>query len=275
VDQKYSLAHLTVLACPPPEAIYVAARAGYDSASLRTMPLGLPGEPDYELSRNPEMLRRTKAALDATGLSINDIELCRIVPDMNPREYEPAFEVGAALGAGHVICSIWSADRSYSLDMFEQVCSIAAPYGLTIDLEYVCIASLHTLAGAVDVLATTSADNVGLLLDLYHVHRAGTVPDELDGLPEKWFNFCHLCDAPAEIPGKIDELREEVRDGRLYVGEGDINVADILNHAPEMLYSIELPNRARRDQYGNMEHAARALESAKKYFAGQPPPVLA
>lgn len=32
---QYSLAHLTVLGCPPPELAYVAARAGYDYFSPR------------------------------------------------------------------------------------------------------------------------------------------------------------------------------------------------------------------------------------------------
>ena len=40
----YSLVHLTNISCPPPEMIRVAARAGYDAVSLRTIPMGLPGE---------------------------------------------------------------------------------------------------------------------------------------------------------------------------------------------------------------------------------------
>ncbi len=40
----YSLVHLTNINCPPPQFIYTAAKAGYDAVSLRTIPLGLPGE---------------------------------------------------------------------------------------------------------------------------------------------------------------------------------------------------------------------------------------
>ena len=42
--QQYSLAHLTVLGCAPPEMTYIAARAGYDYVSLRPIFMGLPGE---------------------------------------------------------------------------------------------------------------------------------------------------------------------------------------------------------------------------------------
>ena len=61
--QQYSLAHLTVLACPPPEVIYIAGRAGYDFVSLRLIHMGLPGEHDHSLSENPELYRQTLRAL--------------------------------------------------------------------------------------------------------------------------------------------------------------------------------------------------------------------
>ena len=51
---EYSLAHLTVLGCPPPEMVYVAARAGYDYVSPRLIYMGLPGEPNYALAENPD-----------------------------------------------------------------------------------------------------------------------------------------------------------------------------------------------------------------------------
>ena len=35
MKQEFSLAHLTVLGCAPPEMTYIAARAGYDYVSIR------------------------------------------------------------------------------------------------------------------------------------------------------------------------------------------------------------------------------------------------
>ena len=46
MSQKYSLAHLTVLGCAPPEMTYIAGRAGYDYVSFRPIFMGLPGEPN-------------------------------------------------------------------------------------------------------------------------------------------------------------------------------------------------------------------------------------
>lgn len=264
---QYSLAHLTVLGCPPPEMTYIAARAGYDFVSLRTIYMGLPGEPNYALAENPEMLRQTKQALAATGLKVHDIELARIHDDMHPTRYLPAMEVAAELGARAVLSSIWTPSRDYAIEKFAQVCDLAKPFGLTVDLEYVPIAGVNTLAGAVDVLRTVRRDNAGLMVDVHHFHRARDRVEDLDGLPREWFHFAHLCDAPAEIPADRAEMTRVLREARLYVGEGGIDIAGILNRLPEMVYSIELPNLARAKEMGYAEHAFRCLESAKAYAA--------
>ena len=49
----YSLVHLTNISCPPPEMIRVAARAGYDAVSLRTIPMGLRGSVPMTSQRIP------------------------------------------------------------------------------------------------------------------------------------------------------------------------------------------------------------------------------
>lgn len=41
---------------------YIAARAGYDYVSIRPIYMGLPGEPNYALAENPQMLKQTKRA---------------------------------------------------------------------------------------------------------------------------------------------------------------------------------------------------------------------
>lgn len=274
-DYRYCLAHLTVLSCAPPEMIYIAARAGYDYVGLRLIPLGLPGEPGYDLTRDATLLRQTRTALNATGIGVHNIELCRIHDGFDPRDVAPALEVGANLGASDVICSVWTPDRAFYLDMFEQLCALAVPYGLRVNLEYVPFASVRTLADAVDVLRTVPATNGGLMVDTYHAHRSGTDLTHLDDLPRDWFHLAHLCDAPARIPGSVDELRDEVRERRLYLGEGEIDIAGTLHRLPDMVYSLEVPHLARVAEYGCAEHSIRCLEAARSYFGRHPRPVAA
>lgn len=264
---QYSLAHLTVLGCPTPEMVYIAARAGYDYVSPRLIYMGLPGEPNYALADNPAMLRQTKRALSETGVKVHDIELARIYDDMHPTKYLPAMEVAAELGAKAVLSSIWTENIDYAKEKYAKICELARPFGLTVDLEYVPISSINNLAKAADVLRAAKQKNSGLLIDMHHFHRAGDRVEDLDLLPREWFHFLHLCDASAEVPRDRAEMTRILREERLYVGDGGINVADILRHIPTKIYSIELPNLAQANAVGYAEHAFRCIESAKRYIA--------
>jgi sugar phosphate isomerase/epimerase len=265
--QEYSLAHLTVLGCAPPEMTYIAARAGYDYVSLRPIYMGLPDEPNYALAENREMLKQTRRALASTGVRVHDIELARIFEGVEPKSYLPAMEVGAELGARAVLASIWSGERDYYIEKFAELCDLAKPLGLTVDLEYVPIAAVRNLAQAVDVLTTIQRSNAGLMIDMHHTHRAGDDPTELRALPREWFHFAQLCDAPAEIPTERQEMIRIMREARLYLGQGGIDVAGILGNLPPCVYSIELPNKAAHEEMGYAEHAMRCLESLKGYLA--------
>lgn len=266
---EYSLAHLTVLGCATPELVYVASRAGYDYVSPRLIYMGLPGEPDYALADNPEMLRATKRALADTGMKVHDIELARVYDDMHPTKYLPAMEVAAELGARAVLSSIWTPRREYAIEKFGQICDLASQFGLFVGLEYVPIASVKDLAGTIDVLRAANRPNAGMMLDVHHFHRARDKMEDLDGLPEEWFRFGHLCDAQGEIPDDRAEMTRILREERLYLGEGGVPIADIFNRLPKMVYSIELPNLARAKEFGYAEHAFRCLESARKYMAAK------
>jgi len=268
--QQYSLAHLTVLGCPPPEMVYIASRAGYDYVSLRLIPVGTAGEPRYELAADKEMKRQTKAALDSTGVRFLDVELARIVKDLDPKAYEPAIETAAELGAKHVLSSVWVDDHPFVVDKFAELCDIAKGCDMNVCLEFVTWASVTNLQGAMAVLSEAGKDNCGLMVDTLHFHRSRVGLEELDAVPREWFRFAHLCDGPEDIPTDHESLIFTGRDARLYPGEGAIDLAAILNRVPEMPYSIELPHVARVKEFGYAEHAARCLEHAKQYFSAHP-----
>lgn len=265
--QEFSIAHLTVMGLAPPELVYVAARAGYDYVSPRLIYMGLPGEPNWGLHDKPQMLRETKRALASTGLRVHDIELARILKDVDPATYRPALEVAAELGARAVLSSIWVDDRAMYVDKFAALCDLAKPLGLTVDLECVPIAAVRTLAQALDVLRTVRRDNAGLMVDTHHFHRALDRPADLDAVPREWFHFVQICDAVGEIPTDRERMIHILRAERLYLGEGGIDVAEILRHIPRVPYSIELPHLERAREMGWTEHAFRCLASAKAYFA--------
>lgn len=270
MTQQFSLAYLTVVNTPPPEMTYMAARAGYDFVSLRPIYMGLPGEPNFSLANNKALLRDTKQALKDTGIKLLDIELAKIEDGVDPLEYEPELEVAAELGGRHVLSSIWTDNRDEYIEKFAKLCDLAAQYNLTVDLEYVPVASVKNLKAAMDVLNSVKKSNAGLLLDVHHVHRAHDVAEDLKKVPREWFHFLHLCDAPGEIPDDQEEMLRIIREARSYVGEGGIDVASILHSVPEVPYSIELPNKQQADLLGYEEFARQCLVKAKEYLARNP-----
>ena len=203
-------------------------------------------------------------------MRVHDIELARVYEGLHPTKYLPAMEVAAELGAKAVLSSIWGGEREFYIEKFGEICDLAKPFGLTVDLEYVPIAAVANLAQAVDVLRAVDRSNAGLMVDMHHFHRARDNPADLDAVPREWFHFAHLCDAPAEIPTERAEMIRILREARLYVGEGGIDVAGILAHIPHCVYSIELPNKERHEEIGYAEHATRCLETLKAYLAEHP-----
>jgi sugar phosphate isomerase/epimerase len=213
------------------------------------------------------MLRQTKSALKSTGLRVHDIELARVYEGLHPTKYLPAMEVAAELGAKAVLSSIWGGEREFYIEKFGEICDLAKPFGLTVDLEYVPIATVSNLEQSVDVLRAVDRSNAGLMIDTHHFQRARGNPADLDALPREWFHFAQLCDATPEIPTERAEMIRIMREGRLYVGEGGIDVAGIVAHIPPCVYSIELPNKELHEELGYAEHATRCLETLKAYLA--------
>jgi sugar phosphate isomerase/epimerase len=261
--RKFSLAHLTNIQCAPPELIRIARKVGYDYVSLRVIPLG---EPVYDLGGDKAQLKAAKAALAETGMPVLDVELARILPDLDVRTYEPAFAAAAELGARHVISSVWVADKAFATAKLAEMCDLAKPYGLTINLEFLPFVQINRFSDIVDIQRTAGRSNSGLLIDTLYVANYDNA--ELDPLPRNLFNFIHLADGPNPLPTLgTPEMFTVVREGRLYAGDGGMDLAGVIKRLPEVPISIELPNSARVKELGHEGHARRCLEKAKQYVA--------
>jgi sugar phosphate isomerase/epimerase len=264
--KQYSLAYLTVRDCEPAEMAYIASRTGYDYISLRLIPMGIPGESAY-LPKDRAMISRAKTALKETGIKVLDIELARILDDFDLRSYLPAFEVAAELGAKHVISSAWTTqkrDRAFIVDRFSEICDLAKPFDLTVNLEFPTFSRLTNLKEAADIVRAANRTNGGILIDSLYFHYSRIQLEELEQIPREYLNFMHICDTSKNIPTIGLDMINVAREERLYVGEGCIDFAALLSQLPLMPYSIELPNKKRLDELGFEGHARRCLETAKK-----------
>ncbi|WP_114286728.1 sugar phosphate isomerase/epimerase family protein [Candidatus Halocynthiibacter alkanivorans] len=265
---KYSLAHLTLIGCSAPELVYIAARVGYDSVSPRFIPMNVAGE--FPCSpQDKDMVRATKTALAATGIQVLDVELARITEDCDPRSFEAAMALGGELGAKRLIMSAWTTDRNdrnFLVDCYAETCELAAPYGLTVDLEFPTFSRLRTLDETLDIVRAADRANGGILVDTLYLHLSRVDPAELLHVPSDLLHFLHISDALPGIADTRQGMIQLARDARLYPGEGCIDFTGIIERMPTVDYSIELPNQSRVAELGFEEHARRCLQHAKRTF---------
>ena len=267
MNRPFSLAHLTMLSVPPPQLVETAARAGYRFVSLRPIPVGAPNEPLYPLGTDRALLTRTKAAMAATGVGLLDIEVARIIKEAKPRDYLPALEAAAELGGRHVLSSAWCDDRPYIVGFFAELCALAQPFGLTVDLEFVTWSGIRTLVEAVEVVKEAKSPNAGIVIDTLHFDRCHAELEKLRSLPREWFHFAQISDAPADYSTEREDRIRIGRGERLYLGEGGIDIGSILGCLPQVPLSIEIPNVAKLASLGAEQYARLCVETARSYLA--------
>ena len=173
MSRKYSLAYLTIPGTAPVDQIRIAAEAGYDFVSLRTIPMHLPNEPEFLMHRDDALFKDTAAALKEYGMKVNDIELARIRPDLNLDEFAPAFEKAAELGATDVLGSVWSRDKAYYRHGVAKVADMAKQFGLCYNVEFLPWAGIRNLQEAITMADTLQRDNLFIMVDTLHAGRAG------------------------------------------------------------------------------------------------------
>ena len=175
--RKYSLAYLTIPGTSPMEQIRIAKETGYDFVSLRTIPMHLPGEPEFLMHKDPALFEATKKALKEYDMKLMDIELARIRPDLDIEEYLPAFEKAAELGGTDVLGSVWTRDRAYYTEQVGKVAEMAASFGLRYNVEFLPWAGVRNLQEAITLVDAVGADNLFVMVDTLHAGRAGVTKE--------------------------------------------------------------------------------------------------
>lgn len=226
-----SLAHLTLLQAHPVALIELAAHAGFDAVGLR-LRAPLAGDPVVPVVDEPATQRAIRRALRDTGVRLQDIEAFWLMPDSDLATFRQAYEVGAALGAGHALLMGNDPDRTRLTENFARTCEDAAACGLVPMLEFIPYTAVRSLADARALITAAGADRAGLLVDALHLARSGGTPADLAACPPGMLRYAHLCDAPAAAPADTAGLRHEAREARLYPGEGALWLADFVRAFP-------------------------------------------
>jgi sugar phosphate isomerase/epimerase len=235
-----SLDSLTLTDTPPDTLIRSAHRAGFDLVSLWALPPSL--YPRQLLT--PDRERACAAALADTGIGVHSLEVFDLTSPEAARAAAPALEIGARLGAKTVVAIHFSnPDRMQVAEALATLAEQAAQAGLAVMVEPVAMGLTRTLAEA-DALIRDAGIEAGLLFDSYHFVRVGGCPSDLAAIDPARIRYVQICDGPAGTP-EADWVMESVQE-RLYPGDGDLPLLEMLRHLPrDVPWAIEAPSLRR------------------------------
>lgn len=265
-EMVFSLAHLSALDLTPPELVIAAADAGYRYVGLRLVAV-TQGGPAWPLWKDHAVMAGTKARMSETGIGVLDVELVKLLPAVDIKSFEPCFEAAAELGARHVLTQADDPVFERAAGNYAALCDLAAPYGLTCDIEFIPWLETNNLSSARKLIGSAARENCGLMIDTLHFARAGCDLTELLECPDEWFHYVQLCDAPAAAPVSIDGQIYAAREERLFPGEGELDLIGILDKLPRLIViGIEIPSETLSFTSGPEARARMAREAALQLF---------
>jgi sugar phosphate isomerase/epimerase len=264
---SFSLAALTALELAPPGLVDVAAACGYDHVGIRLLP-ATPGGIAYPLMEDAASLRETIARLDATGVTVADLEVVAFRPETEIAAFSALFETGARLGARHILVAAYDPVLDRFADRFAEFCEAASPFGLTADLEFMPWTSVPDLKTARRIVEKTGKPNAGVLVDALHFDRSGSLIGDIATIPAGRLHYWQLCDGPAERPATSEEMMRAARTERMFPGEGGIDLVSLTQAMPkDIAISIEVPTVELARTMDAQTRARRALGAARRVIA--------
>ncbi|MDO8400984.1 MAG: sugar phosphate isomerase/epimerase [Bradyrhizobium sp.] len=264
---SFSLAALTVLELAPPALVDVAAACGYEHIGIRLLP-ATPGGVAYPLMDDEASLKETLARLDATGVTVADLEVVALRPETDIAGFSAFFETGARLGAKHILVAAYDPELDRFADRFAAFCEAASPFGLSADLEFMPWTAVPDLATAWRIVEKVGKANAGVLVDALHFDRSGSSIGDLGKIPPDRLHYWQLCDGPAERPATTEVMMLAARTERMFPGEGGIDLVALARAMPaHITISIEVPTVELAKTMDAQARAQRALDAAKRVIA--------
>ncbi|MGY2901186.1 sugar phosphate isomerase/epimerase family protein [Bradyrhizobium sp. URHC0002] len=268
------LAHLTALELSPPALVTEAARAGFGSVGLRVVP-ATAGGPAYPTRVGTEAHRALKQVLTAEGVRVSDIEFIQLTPEIDVQAFAGVLEAAADLGAISATVSGDDHDPARLTAHFAELCDLAHPFGLRVDLEFMRWRAIGALPQALAIVREANKSNGAILVDALHLTRSGGKAADLIPTPDEWLRAAQICDAGAEVPTTEAAIIAEAREGRLPPGEGALPLGDLLEALPaDAFLSVEMPMPAlaTRARIAAAHDATRRLLDHKQLGAMRPEP---
>ena len=228
VSRLLSLSAGTVLDAAPEAALDAAAAAGFDGFGIRWDPDRLPRH------RLPALRSR----IEASKVALLDLEVVRLRPDVPVAAHRAWVETAAELGARFLLAVSHHESPARTADELRTLAGWGSPSDVTVALEFMRFTDVPTFRSASRLLRQAACPGLTILVDALHLHRGGETAADLTGADAGPVGYVQLCDAPRAFPGPpgdLAALADEARHGRLFPGEGELPLGDLLAALPNDL----------------------------------------
>jgi sugar phosphate isomerase/epimerase len=248
---------------PPLDTVKAAAAAGFKSVGLRIAGRR-PGDDYPPVVGNAAAIRDIRKRLSDAGMRLSSAIGYGFFPDVALGDQARILDATAELGGDTVMINVFFDDHDAFAGTLNQFCALAAARRIRVAIEFMPFSGLKTIEDADRLITASKARNAGIVVDSLHLARSGGVPADVKKIASERIYLGQICDGKnrADRPTD-DELRAEARAHRLYPGEGDFPIMELIDTLPaEMEIEYEVP---RSDQTG-MPLVDRAKKAAQIFF---------
>jgi len=108
------------------------------------------------------------------------------------------------------------------LDNISAIADTGKKSGIKFQIEVVAFTSFNSLSQALTLIQESGKDNIGVVIDFWHLHAGGkTRPEEVAAMNKNLIYGVHFCDGRAALPGEKWDERVQ----RNYApGEGEVDI---------------------------------------------------
>lgn len=258
---RLGIGQFTAIEVAPEEYIGIAAATGCDRVSLLT------------ISPNPQMplplvttdnFASVKAALDAAGICVGNIECCMLTPQCEVESFRPGIALARELDGAGLTAILFDDDEERAVNNLRQLCTLAREYGLRVTIEFMPMAPRWgTIGEAAALIQSVGEPDLGLCVDLLHLVRSGGTPADVAAIPGGLIHYVQLCDG-ADLSVTAD-YGIEAGSNRLAPGEGVFPLQAFLQALPAgAALEIEVPQPPERPA---AERVREIVEATRRQLA--------
>lgn len=203
--------------------VEVAARAGFTGVGIGYLDL-LEAEQKYGHAG-------IKSMLGDNGIKHFEIEVLFnwFVTDERrafaDKQRATMFRAAEAIGARHVKVGGDLSGGAFEPDHmaaeFQALCQDAANAGTRVAFEPLPFLNVKTPEQALEFIEMADHPAGGVLLDIWHIARAGLDVTSMATVPGRWIIHVELADAPLQFEG---DIIADTLNGRRLPGEGELNI---------------------------------------------------